>query len=136
MLERRFSVEIRTPERLVYQGEVKSIRASGTNGAFQVLPGHIPFLTTIESGVLIVDDHHGIRSMATSNGVFEVLRDGVTVLVESAEWSDEIDAQRAEEALQRAKEQLRSQLPDMDYVLAELALARAAARVKVSKTSR
>ena len=114
MLERRFSVEIRTPERLVYQGEVKSIRASGINGAFQVLPGHIPFLTTIESGVLIVDDHHGIRSMATSNGVFEVLRDGVTVLVESAEWSDEIDAQRAEEALQRAKEQLRSQLPDMD----------------------
>ena len=58
------------------------------------------------------------------------------MLVESAEWSDEIDAQRAEEALQRAKEQLRSQLPDMDYVLAELALARAAARVKVSKSSR
>ena len=136
MSERQFSVEIRTPERLVFQGEVKSIRASGTEGAFQILAGHIPFLTTIESVELIVEDHHGLRYMATSNGVFEVLRDGVTVLVESAEWSDEIDAQRAEEALQRAKEQLRSQLPGMDYILAELALAHAVARVKVSKSSR
>ena len=136
MLDRQFSVEIRTPEKLVYQGEVKSIRASGTNGPFQVLTGHIPFLTTIESGELIVEDHHGIRSMATSNGVFEVLRDGVTVLVESAEWSVEIDTLRAEEALQHAREQLKSQLPDMDYILAELALARAVARLKVAKSSR
>ena len=74
--------------------------------------------------------------MATSNGVFEVLRDGVTVLVESAEWSDEIDTLRAEEALQHAREQLKSQLPDMDYILAELALARAVARLKVAKSSR
>ncbi len=70
--------------------------------------------------------------MATSGGVFEVLRTGVTVLAETAEWASEIDVERAEMARQRAQDVLTANLPDLNRPRAEGALARAQNRLKVA----
>ena len=82
MLNRSFHLEIRTPEQLIYEGNVTNISAPGVEGNFQILAGHIPFLTALEVGEIRIRESETPQLMATSGGVFEVLRTGVTVLVE------------------------------------------------------
>ncbi len=133
MLNRNFHLEIRTPEQLVYEGDVTSIQAPGVEGNFQILAGHIPFLTALDVGeIRIRESSETSQLMATSGGVFEVLRTGVTVLVETAEWASEIDVSRAESALDRAQTQLKENAPDLNRPRAEAALARAKNRIKVA----
>ena len=132
MLSRSFHLEIRTPEQLVYEGDVTSVNAPGVEGNFQILAGHIPFLTALGVGEIRVRESETPQLMATSGGVFEVLRTGVTVLVETAEWASEIDVERAENALERAQTQLTADAPDLNRPRAEAALARAQNRLKVA----
>ena len=75
----------------------------------------------------------GDRSLATSGGLFEVLSGRVTALLDTAEWSDEIDVERAEASRNRAKERLTSRgAIDIDEIRAEAALKRALTRLKIS----
>ena len=135
MLERRFHLEIRTPQQLIYEGDVGSIRAPGELGSFEILPGHIPFLTVLETGEVRIRETDTPQSLAISGGVFEVLRTGVTVLSDTAEWAHEIDVERAETARQRAQEHLASGDSGTNRERAEAALARAKNRIKVSNSS-
>jgi F-type H+-transporting ATPase subunit epsilon len=134
MLERRFHLEIRTPQKLIYEGDVSSVKAPGELGSFEILPGHIPFLTILETGEIRVRETDTPQSLAISGGVFEVLRTGVTVLSDTAEWAHEIDVERAETALQRAQEHLASGDSGINRERAEAALARAKNRVKVASS--
>ena len=132
MLNRNFHLEIRTPEQAVYEGDVMSVSAPGVEGNFQILAGHIPFLTALEVGEIRIRESETPQLMAMSGGVFEVLRTGVTVLVETAEWASEIDVARAEQARDRAQAQLTANAPDLNRPRAEAALARAQNRLKVA----
>ncbi len=133
MLNRNFHLEIRTPEKLIYEGDVTSVQAPGVEGNFQILAGHIPFLTALDVGeIRIRESSDTPQLMATTGGVFEVLRTGVTALVETAEWASEIDVSRAEEARDRAQEQLTANAPDLNRPRAEAALTRAQNRIKVA----
>ena len=135
MLERRFHLEIRTPQKLIYDGDVSSVKAPGELGSFEILPGHIPFLTVLETGEIRIRETDNPQSLAISGGVFEVLRTGVTVLSDTAEWAHEIDVERAETALQRAQEHLASGDSGINRERAEAALERAKNRVKVANSS-
>ncbi|MDE0482398.1 MAG: F0F1 ATP synthase subunit epsilon [Candidatus Poribacteria bacterium] len=135
MLNRSFHLEIRTPEKLIFEGDVTSVNAPGIEGNFQILYGHIPFLTALDVGEIRVQESGTPRSIATSGGVFEVLRTGVTALVETAEWASDIDVSRAESAFERAQEQLAADAPDLNRPRAEAALARAQNRLKVASNS-
>lgn len=132
MLNRSFHLEIRTPEKLIYEGDVTSIRAPGVEGNFEILAGHIPFLTALEIGEIRIRELDTPQLLATSGGVFEVLRTGVTVLVETAEWASEIDVERAEIARQHAQDLLTANMPDLNRPRAEAAFARAQNRIKVA----
>ena len=132
MLNRNFHLEIRTPEQLIYEGDVTSITAPGVEGNFQILTGHIPFLTALDVGEIRIQSSDTPQLLATSGGVFEVLRTGVTALVETAEWASDIDVARAEQARERAQAQLTADAPDLNRPRAEAALARAQNRIKVA----
>ncbi len=133
MQNRSFHLEIRTPEKLIYEGDVTSVNAPGIEGNFQILAGHIPFLTALDVGEIRVNESSDApRSMATSGGVFEVLRTGVIALVETAEWASDIDVARAESALERAKEQLAADASDLNRPQVEAAFTRAQNRIKVA----
>ena len=134
MLERRFHLEIRTPQQLIYEGDVSSIRAPGELGSFEILTGHVPFLTVLETGEIRIRETDTPQSLAISDGVFEVLRTGVTVLSDTAEWAHEIDIERAETARQRAQEHLASRGSMINRERAEAALARAANRIKIANS--
>lgn len=132
MLEKRLHLEIRTPEQLIYEGDVTSVKAPGEMGSFEILAGHLPFLTVLEVGEIRVREADTPQSIATSGGVFEVLRTGVTVLADTAEWAYEIDVERAEAARQRAQELLASRDPNINRARAEAALARAVNRLRIA----
>ena len=132
MLEKRLYLEIRTPEQLIYEGEVTSVKAPGELGSFEVLAGHLPFLTVLDIGEIRIRESDTPQFIATSGGVFEVLRTGVTVLADTAEWAYEIDVERAEAARQRAQELLASHDPNINRQHVEAALARAVNRLRIA----
>ncbi|OGG44375.1 MAG: ATP synthase F1 subunit epsilon [Candidatus Handelsmanbacteria bacterium RIFCSPLOWO2_12_FULL_64_10] len=127
-----FNLEIVTPQRLFYRGEVEGLRAPGVMGSFGVLARHIPFLTALTVGEVILQEPGGVRRrVSTSGGFVEVLKAGVTVLAETAEFAEEIDRGRAEQSRQRARERLRQRSAEIDRARAEAALARAVNRLRV-----
>ena len=73
------------------------------------------------------------RFLAISGGVVEVRRDGASLLVDSAEWAEDIDSDRASESRQRAAGRLRRPAADIDATRAEAALSRALNRLQVSE---
>ncbi len=101
-------------------------------GSFEILAGHIPFLTVLEVGEIRIRESEAPQSISTSGGVFEVLRTGVTVLADAAEWAYEIDVERAEAARQRALQRLASRDANIDFARAQAALVRATNRLKIA----
>jgi F-type H+-transporting ATPase subunit epsilon len=132
MAGKNFSLDIVTPTRTVFSGEVQSFTAPGVLGGFQVLFNHAPLLSSIKVGrVKIIGGSGKEVHYATSGGFVEVNANKVILLAETAERSDEIDVQRAEEAKRRADEQLRKEV-DVDEERARAALVRAINRLKVA----
>ena len=128
-----FQLEIVTPEKTVYSGEVEQLRAPGTEGGFGVLAGHHPMLASLRIGEMVFSEgEQGPKSVAISGGFAEVRRDRVTVLAETAEFAQDIDVNRAEAARDRAREMLtRKQEQQIDEARANLALARAMNRLRI-----
>ncbi len=128
-----FQLEIVTPEKTVYSGEVERLRAPGTEGGFGVLAGHHPMLASLSVGEMVFSEQEqGPRSIAIGGGFAEVQRDRVTVLAETAELAQEIDVTRAEAARDRARERLAQKRDQqIDEARASLALARAINRLRI-----
>lgn len=128
-----FALEVITPERVAYSGQVSSLQAPGSEGSFGVLAGHVPLLTALQIGKLrFVEESGGEVQMAISGGFAEVGRTQVAVLAETAERIEEIDVERAAAARRRAEERLaRRREEQVDVTRAEAALARAVNRIRI-----
>jgi len=126
--------EVVTPEKLVVNENAQIVVAPGDLGEFGILSGHTPFLSTLKTGAIRYTDEKGNeRYVFVSGGFAEALPDKVTVLAESAERKRNIDKERAEAALKRAKERLeQSKRENMDIIRAEAALQRAVWRLKLA----
>ena len=126
-----FALEVVTPERVAYSGQVANLQAPGSEGSFGVLAGHIPLLTGLHIGRLRFIEENGDEvQMAISGGFVEVGCEQVAVLAETAERIEEIDVERAEAARQRAEERLAQVQEGVDVARAEAALARAINRLR------
>ena len=126
--------EVVTPEKLVVNENAQIVVAPGDLGEFGVLSGHTPFLSTLKTGAIRYTDEKGDdHYVFVSGGFAEALPDKVTVLAESAERKRNIDKERAEASLKRAKERLeQSKRENMDIIRAEAALQRAVWRLKLA----
>lgn len=77
-------IEIITPDRKVYEGDIKSIRVPGKKGSFQVLKDHAPIISTLESGVVImVDQENNEKRYDIDGGMIEVKMNKIILLAES-----------------------------------------------------
>ena len=76
-----------------------------------------------------IHQNDGIKKAAVHGGIVEVLKDKVTILAEIAEWPDEIDVNRANDAKIRAERRLASKDSNLDVPRAEMALKRSLARL-------
>ena len=125
-------LEVVTPGGVLVSQEVDSVVAPGTEGEFGVLPDHILFLSGIVPGELRYVSGSVKGSMVVTTGFAEVSNDKVSVLVDAAEKTSEIDRERAQQAMERARKRLAQERgsKDVDFNRAELALKRAIARMK------
>ncbi|MBA3060556.1 MAG: F0F1 ATP synthase subunit epsilon [Nitrospirae bacterium] len=131
-MENKILLEIVTPHGLIYSGEVDEVTANGSEGEFCVLPGHAPYVTTLKVGMLTCKTGKEPVIFFVNWGYAEVGPDKVLILADSAERSEEIDVDRAKEAMKRAEERLKK-IEDIDFHRAEASLERAVTRIQISQ---
>lgn len=77
-------IEIITPDKKIYEGDIRSVRVPGKKGSFQVLKDHAPIISTLESGVVIIVDTDGKEIKYTiDSGVIEVKANKIILLADS-----------------------------------------------------
>ena len=128
------NLEIITPEKPVIKDQIESVTVPGTLGSFQILKNHAPLISSFEVGLIKIKKQSTDSYYTTSGGTVEVNDNKVLVLADSIEKIDEINADRAKEALERAEERLkRKNEADVDEARAKAALDRALNRINAVK---
>jgi F-type H+-transporting ATPase subunit epsilon len=129
----KLQVELVTAEGRVLSQEADFVLAPGLAGDFGVLPRHIPMLTPLRTGEIMVRNDGHEEYLFVAGGFIEVLPDKVTILADAAERAEDIDHARAEEARKRAQDLLTH---DAGNAEAAAALERAIFRVRVAEVRR
>ena len=129
----KIHLNIITPDRVFFEGDVDMVEFNTTEGEIGILPGHVPLTVIIKPGILMLHEGEEVREAALHSGFVEILPDRVTILAEIVEWPGEIDEERAEVAYNRAKERIANHAPETNMLRAEAALLRAMARIEVLK---
>ena len=121
-----------TPERQILKETVSEVTMPGADGYLGVLPGHAPLITELGVGELAYRTTGGQNGLlAVIRGFAEVLPDRVSVLAATAEFAEDIDLTRAQEALKRAQERIAKGGENIDWDRATLSLQRALVRINV-----
>ena len=126
-----FTLEIVTPDRLIYEGEAERLIVRGVTGDLCILAHHIDYATALIPGEASVTTAEGERYAACSGGMLSVHDNHVRLMATTFEWEDEIDLERAQRAREVAEQKLGSMTTaDKDYALVEAKLKRALARIR------
>ena len=128
-----FKLQIITPEKKVFDGETEQIIVRTTVGDVGILNGHEPYCAALGVGQMRIMINGEFRRAATSGGIIKVSKEGTTILVQTCEWADEINVERAEAARDAAEERKKSAHSDRELMLAEAKLARALNRIDTAK---
>ena len=133
MADKILQLEIVTPRRIVFKGEVTSFSAPGVVGGFQVLYNHAPLLSSLKIGEVKIKEASGTEfHYAISGGFVEVRENHILLLAETAERTDEIDAERAKASRDRAQKRMAEKKSNIDFERARFALYRALNRLKIA----
>ena len=134
-------LEIVSPDRVVCAADIDMLIARSTGGEIGILPKHIPLVTGLEPHAMKIHVDAKEQLIAVAGGFMEVTPDKITVLATAAEEPIDIDINRAQRAYERAQERLQrlredpdAQASIIDEQRASLALKRAAARLQTAKT--
>jgi F-type H+-transporting ATPase subunit epsilon len=128
------NLEIVTPSKSAFNGEIKSITVPGSKGRFQVLRNHAPIISTLDIGMIKIDLPDGKANYySTAGGTIEVLDNKVIVLADSIELVSEIDEERAMQAKQRAEERLAVKNSEINVARAQASLSRALNRISTKE---
>ena len=129
----QFYIEIITPERQFFSGEIESISLTVLSGRIQILAHHIAYASGILPCMIKIKENGTIKYATITGGFLEFTNNKATILADGAEWPEEIDVNRAEESLSRAKEKLRTKDDNLDKKRAQMSLMRSLARIKVGE---
>ena len=134
-------LDVVSAESALFSGDVKELFAPGEMGDLGIMPKHTQLITTLKAGELRYITEEGEASLFVAGGVMEVQPSVVTVLADTAIRAEDLDAEAAEAAKQRAEDALDGKDPeDLDYeaVQAELDAAKAQIEMihRIGKTLR
>ena len=76
------TLEIITPEKELFNGEVDSVKLPGTNGEFEILNNHAPIISSLKKGEIIYKENSKDNTLAVNGGIVEVLDNKVSALIE------------------------------------------------------
>ena len=126
-----FKLIIVSAEQQIFEGEVKQIQATGTEGELGILPNHIPLLTAIKPGIVKFTLEDGREEVIyISGGFLEVQPSVVTVLADVAIRGEELDQDRILNAKRKAEENIVAHAADADHELLVAKLAKELAKLR------
>ena len=125
-------LDIVTPDKKIFEGEIKSLVAPGIDGEFGILPGHAPFATALAPGVVELKKPDNTQElMAVSGGYIEVSHDSAVLLVETVDKAGEFDIERIKRNKEEQEKLLKSKTQqDVDYDRIQMELMREMSRLK------
>ena len=133
-MEKSFNLEIISPIRTLFKGDVNSVIIPGTLGSFQVLKNHAPLVSSFEIGMIKIQRDAEILEYSTSGGIFEVKNNKAIILAETIESKEEIDLSRARNSKSRAEQILKmGDVRDDKKSEAKVSLQKAINRIKVAE---
>lgn len=132
-MNNKLHFEIVTPEKVAFRDEIDSITLPTSEGEITILPKHIPLVTIISPGEIVIKKEGKIHHMAVMRGFLEKSGETIKLITDAAELADEIDERRAEEAKQRAQKAKEAAKNEVEITEATVALERALTRIKVAQ---
>ena len=131
-----FHLEILSPERSFYTGDCVSLVVPISDGMIGIQAGRAPLTAAIQDGEVHFTLPDGTRRVcAVSAGMVDVSRNDARILCESALAPEEIDAEAERQALEEARLALAERMAYKDYILSQLAFARAFNNLRVKRKS-
>ncbi len=130
-MTKKFHLDIITPNGTFSIGQVNYLRAPSIDGLFGVLANHIPSIIAIGAGEIKITIEGKDEFYATSGGYADIKKENVSLVLETAEDSKNIDIKRSEEAIKRATKHLSN--PNEDLNRAKRSIERAKVRISVAK---
>ena len=130
---RTFPLRIGTPDGLLFEGEVERVVCRSITGDLAILAGHCNFCTALGMGEAhVVMEDGSRRDAACIGGMLSMMDGSCHLLATTWEWKEDIDAERASNAKQRAEEKLaKGGLTDQEYKIVQAKLQRALVRLSV-----
>ena len=126
-------LEIVTPDAKVFSDDVDMVTLPGSEGEMGIFPQHVPLMTKIVPGEIVVRKGGEDLFLAVGEGFVEITGEHVAILTDMAIPAENIDEAKAEEARQRAEARLAEHLDDEEAATVQAALARALAQIKVKR---
>jgi F-type H+-transporting ATPase subunit epsilon len=129
-------LEIVTPEAKVYSEDVDMVTLPGVEGEMGIYPQHVPLMTQLVAGEVVVRKDGQNYFLAVGDGFVEVTGTHVSILTDMAIGADNIDEAKAEEARKRAEARLAEKLEDEEVAAINASLAHSLAQLKVKRRQR
>jgi len=133
-MESTFGLEIYASNKLFFSGRARSLTVPVEDGEKAFLAHHANLIAAIVPGEMRYEDADGNKMVvAVSSGFVEMINNRGKIFCLTVERTEEIDVRRAQEAKERAEEQLRQKQSIQEYRMSQMALARAMTRLRVTK---
>jgi F-type H+-transporting ATPase subunit epsilon len=126
-------LEIVTPEAKIFSEDVDMVTLPGVEGEMGIYPQHVPLMTQLSAGEIVVRKGSQDYFLAVGEGFVEITGDGVSVLTDMAIRAENIDESKAEDARRRAESRLAEKLDDEEAALVNAALVHSLAQLKVKR---
>lgn len=135
-MDNTLRLEIVTPDATVYSEDVNMVTLPGVEGQLGILPGHVPLMTYLVAGEMIVRKSGQDRFLVVGEGFVEITGDHVAILTDLAIAAENIDEAKAEEARQLAAARLRETMSSAEIASVDAALVRSLAQLRVKRGRR
>ena len=132
----RLKLEIVTPETTTFSDEVDMVTLPGIQGELGIYPQHVPLLTQIVSGEVLVRKGNEEYSLAVGDGFVEITGDRVAIMTDMAIKAADIDEAQAEAARRQAEARLQQKLSDEEAAATNAALSHSLTLLNVKHKSR
>ena len=129
-------LEIVTPEAKTYSDDVEMVTLPASEGEMGVYPQHVPLVTQIVAGEVIVRKGGQDSFLAIGDGFVEITAERVAIMTDMAIAAENIDEAKAEEARRRAEARLAEHIDDAEAAAVSASLAHSLAQLKVKHRQR
>jgi len=132
-MPKTFKFEVVTPEKVFYSDDVELIVFNRSDGEMGVMEGHEPMVVAMDIGELKIVKEGKTLIAAVADGFVEITATGVTAIVDSAEWPEDIDIERANKAMKLAEDRLKENQDNKKMeALLKASIHRARNRIKIA----